>query len=218
MFLSDGTEWRTGGKSRHLYVVDDDAEARRALFLLLSRDGGAHVRTFGCGELFLERLPELDPGCVLLDLHMPGASGFDVVEQLAADSRAWASVILSGAAGVSAAVRLLRAGAVDVLEKPAGNNAIREAVARAFGHLDREAARRARVGDATERLDALSPRERDVLAGLLEGHPNKVIAHQLGLSPRTVEIHRANLMDKLGARSLSDAFRLAMAAGMLRAA
>ena len=218
MFEGGREAFGASGRTRHAYVVDDDPHVRRALYLLLSAANATHVRAFASGDAFLQRLPDLDAGCVVLDLDMPGANGADVMAHLRGDAEPWAAVVLTGAVDVPMAVRLVQAGAVDVLEKPADAATIRAAVARGFDVLEAESARRDRVREAAGRLNALSKRERDVLAGLIEGRPNKVIAHTLGLSPRTVEVHRANVMTKLGARSLSDAFRLAMAAGMSEAA
>ena len=202
---------------RRAYVVDDEAVVRRSLVLLL-RSAGFEAEAFPSGEAFLDA-SEPAFGCVLLDLRMPGMDGLAVQRELG--SRGWTLpvIIVTAHGDVPMAVEAMRRGASDFLEKPYDSDHLLRAVDAA---LARGADRRARLREATDAarlLDALSPREREVLTGLVAGQQNKEIARDLSLSPRTVELHRANLMEKLGARSLSDAIRLALAAdpALLRA-
>ncbi|MEG3085962.1 response regulator transcription factor [Sphingomonas sp. PB4P5] len=205
--------------SRPIYLVDDDAAVRASLAALLSLQPGFAVRSFGSGDAFLAAAPALDPGVVLLDLHMPGANGIDVLCRIrAVDPGRFAAIIITGDGSITLAVQAMKAGAIDFIEKPYGAALLLTTVDDAFARLLEEDAAAARARAAQDRIAALSPRERDVLAGLIEGRGNKVIAHQLDISPRTVEIYRANLMTRLGVRSLPEALRVAFAAGMIPAA
>jgi len=160
----------------------------------------------------LKTAPELEPGCILLDIRMPGMDGLEVQEALRSKGVTLPVIIMTGHGDVSLAVQAMKAGAVDFIEKPFEKAVLISAIDQALDQLKRSAASRERSDEALVRLQALTPREREVLDGLAKGLPNKTIAYDLGISPRTVEIHRANLMSKLGARSLSEALRLAFAA------
>lgn len=201
---------------RIVHVVDDDEAARESLGLLL-RSFGYTVETYESGLVFLERLPEAMSGCVLLDIHMPGIDGLEVQRQLNERRTRMAVVILTGKADVPLAVRAMKAGAVEFLEKPYRNDELLSALDEGFHRLDTGLAIRADEA-ARAQVERLTRREREVLRGMLAGQPNKLIARDLGLSHRTVELHRAKLMDKLGARGLSGAVRIALAAGMSPAA
>lgn len=195
-----------------IYVVDDEGAVRRSLRLLLGAEGYA-VRTFDSGEAFLDAAPALPFGCVLLDLRMPGIDGLTVQRTLVERQQAHPIVLVTAHGDVPVAVQAMRAGACDIIEKPFTAEEILRAVAAALerGQSTRNEAEEA--AEAASRIAMLSARESEVLFGLVAGRQNKVIANELGISPRTVEIHRANLMAKLGVRSLPQAVRLALAAG-----
>jgi len=200
---------------RHIYVVDDDDAVRASLQALLSLQSNLVVRGFRSGDAFLADAEELDAGVLLLDVHMPGSSGMDVLKALGRDATPrFATVILTGQGNVSLAVTAMKTGALDFLEKPYEVPHLLHTVELAFTRFERHNAESERIEAAKTKLTRLSPRETDVLKGLIDGRANKVIAHELNLSPRTVEIYRANLMDKLEVRSLSEALRIAFAAGL----
>lgn len=203
-----------GHGARVAYVVDDEAAIRRSLALLL-RSAGFTVQSFESGDGFLRAAAQGLPfGCVLLDLRMPGMDGLALQHALSEQSVRLPVVIVTAHGDVPLAVQAMKAGACDFIEKPYTADAILRAAEAALGRDDEERARARERAEAAARVGALSPREREVVLGLLAGRPHKVIAYDLGLSPRTVEIHRANAMAKLGASSLSDAVRIALAAGL----
>jgi two-component system, LuxR family, response regulator FixJ len=199
--------------TRTIYIVDDDDAVRASLHSLLSLRSDLVVRSYRSGDAFLEEVAELDPGVLLLDFHMPGATGLDVLQAIRGQPH-FASVVLTGQGNVTLAVQAMQAGALDFIEKPYEAEMLLELVENAFRQLERESESAARVDAAKSRISKLSPRETDVLKGLIEGRSNKIIAYELDISPRTVEIYRANLMDKLEVRSLSEALRIAFAAGL----
>jgi two-component system, LuxR family, response regulator FixJ len=196
---------------RLVHLVDDDEAIRRSAGFML-KTAGLHVRTYESGVEFLKCVPNLEPGCILLDIRMPGMDGLEVQEALKAKGVALPVIIMTGHGDVSLAVQAMKAGAVDFIEKPFEKAVLLSAIEQGVERLKRSHAGRERADEAAVRLQALTPREREVLDGLAKGLPNKTIAYDLGISPRTVEIHRANLMTKLEVRSLSEALRLAFAA------
>lgn len=198
---------------KQVYVVDDDEAIRRSLSFML-RTSGHKVEQFTCGEDFLKVAAKLAPGCVLLDIRMPGLDGLEVQQAMAGEGVALPVVIMTGHGDVNLAVRAMKAGAIDFIEKPFEKATLMSALDQGFARLGEEDVRKLRAQEAATRLEVLTPRERDVLKGLVEGLPNKTIAYDLGISPRTVEIHRANLMTKLNVKSLSEALRIAFAAGL----
>jgi two-component system, LuxR family, response regulator FixJ len=200
---------------RHIYLVDDDDAVRASLHSLLSLQSNLVIRSFRSGDGFLADAPALDPGVLLLDFHMPGANGLDVLHSLGGSGPKFAAVILTGVGNVPLAVQAMKAGAVDFVEKPYEAEMLLETIDLAFSRLERDGAAAQRVEAAQRKIAALSPRERDVLMGLIDGRANKVIAFELDISPRTVEIYRANLMTKLGVRSLPEALRIAFVAGLI---
>lgn len=200
---------------RSVYIVDDDDPVRSSLQGLLAERPGHQIRVFRSGDDFLESLEPEDGGVLLLDYHMPGSNGLDVLRSLGDQRVRFAAVMLTGQGDVSIAVQAMKAGAVDFLEKPYDPYHLLRVVEAAFKRFESETGHQERLKAATDRIDRLSPRERDVLMGLIEGRANKVIAHDLDLSPRTVEIYRANMMEKLGVGSLSEALRVAFAAGLV---
>ena len=199
---------------RVAYVVDDESTVRRSLALLL-RSAGFAVRDFDRGEAFLHATEGGLPfGCVLLDLRMPGMDGLAVQREMAARGVRLPVVVVTAHGDVALAVQAMKAGACDFIEKPYDAETILQAAEAALARGDEERARVRDAEDAAARVAALTPREVEVLQGLVAGRPNKIIAFDLGVSPRTVEIHRANVMAKLGARSLSEAVRIALSAGL----
>jgi two-component system, LuxR family, response regulator FixJ len=198
---------------KQVYIVDDDEAIRRSLTFML-RTSGHRVEQFTCGEAFLKAAAKLAPGCVLLDIRMPGLDGLEVQQAMAQAGVTLPVVIMTGHGDVNLAVRAMKAGAIDFIEKPFEKATLMSALAQGFAKLGEEDVRKLRAQEAATRLEVLTPRERDVLQGLVQGSPNKTIAYDLGISPRTVEIHRANLMTKLHVKSLSEALRIAFAAGL----
>lgn len=187
----------------HVYVIDDDADVRKSLHFLLAT---SMIRSwsFVGGQDFIDQLNDLGPAPVVLDVRMPGVDGFGVMAELAARRLGWPVIIMTAHGDVPVAVRAMKLGAIEFIEKPFIAEDLEAAVRRGFVLLDKDQARRERETEARRRLEALSPRELQVIYELLKGVPNKVAAHHLGLSTRTVEMHRASAMTKLGFRSLAE--------------
>ncbi|HET9428903.1 MAG TPA: response regulator transcription factor [Allosphingosinicella sp.] len=198
---------------RLIHLVDDDETIRRSASFML-RTSGYLVKTYESGVQFLEQSAGPAPGCILLDIRMPGMDGLEVQRALKARHMLHPVVVMTGHGDVAIAVQAMKAGAVDFIEKPFPKSQLLDALERAFEWIGQAGQRRAQVEEASARLAALTSRELDVLRGLVRGQPNKTIAYDLGISPRTVEIHRANLMTKLEVSSLSEALRIAFAAGL----
>ena len=198
---------------RMIHIIDDDEAIRRSAGFMLKTSGYA-VTTFASGVAFLRDAKTVEPGCVLLDVRMPDMDGLEVQRRLAESGVAMPIVVLTGHGDVSIAVRAIKAGAVDFIEKPFEKMVLLSAIVAAFERLDDANGRSARATDAAVAIAGLTGREQDVLRGLAQGLPNKTIAFDLGISPRTVEVHRANLMTKLQVNSLSEALRIAFAAGL----
>jgi two-component system response regulator FixJ len=199
--------------TRAIYIVDDDDAVRASLHSLLSVRNDLAVRGYRSGDAFLEQVKELDPGVLLLDFHMPGSTGLDVLNALNGSPH-FVPIVLTGQGNVGLAVQAMKAGALDFVEKPYEAETLMQLVDTAFSRLEEDSQAAARIGAAEAKIAKLSPRETDVLKGLIEGRSNKIIAYELDISPRTVEIYRANLMEKLEVRSLSEALRIAFAAGL----
>ena len=192
-----------------VHVIDDDDAVRDSLALLIEA-AGLKAHAYGSAEDFLSSLEHAEPGCVVTDVRMPDMSGLDLLRRLHDQLDRFSVIVLTGEADVPMAVEALKAGALDLIEKPYAADAILAAVTSALRDL---AARRERAGRRTEnaqRISALSAREREVLKGLLDGLSNKEIARDLEISPRTVEAYRANLMMKMGAESLSELVRMSL--------
>ncbi|MDB5415676.1 MAG: fixJ [Rubritepida sp.] len=200
---------------RVVHVVDDDTAVRRSLAMLL-RSAAHTVETYVSAEALLEaaQMPGgLAQGCIVLDVRMPGMDGLSLMDVLSRRDIGLPVVVVTGHGDIALAVRAMRAGALDFVEKPYAEDRILEAVGAAL-ESSREADRqRTLTLRAQAKVGTLSPREREVLAALVDGKANKVIGFDLGISPRTVEVHRANLMEKLGVRSLPEAVRIGLAAG-----
>jgi two-component system response regulator FixJ len=194
-----------------VHLVDDDEAIRRSAGFML-KTSGFHVRTYESGIELLKTASNLEPGCILLDIRMPGMDGLEVQTALRDKGVGLPVVIMTGHGDVGLAVQAMKAGAVDFIEKPFEKAVLLSAIEQGMERLMRATRDGSRAEEAGVRLQVLTPREREVLDGLARGLPNKTIAYDLGISPRTVEIHRANLMTKLGVRSLSEALRIAFAA------
>lgn len=194
-----------------VHLVDDDESVRRSVGFML-KTSGFQVKAYGSGLDLLKDAKKLDRGCILLDIRMPGMDGLEVQEALKQAGVGLPVIIMTGHGDIPLSVRAMKAGAVDFIEKPFAKTVLLSALEQGFASLNRLDASRERAKAANVRLQVLTPREREVLDGLVDGLPNKTIAYDLGISPRTVEIHRANLMTKLQVRSLSEALRLAFAA------
>jgi two-component system response regulator FixJ len=195
-----------------VHIVDDEDSVRRSASFML-RTSGFDTRTYQSGVEFLKDAKHTDPGCVLLDVRMPEMDGLEVQRTMNERGISLPVIVLTGHGDISIAVQAMKAGAVDFLEKPFEKAQLLTALDIGFARLDRRDGAATSAHDAEVRIAALTAREQDVLRGLARGHPNKTIAYDLGISPRTVEVHRANLMTKLEVRSLSEALRLAFAAG-----
>ncbi|MBN8829079.1 MAG: response regulator transcription factor [Sphingomonadales bacterium] len=196
-----------------VHIVDDEDAIRRSVGYML-KTAGYSVESWLSGAEFLREVRHAAHGCVLLDIRMPEIDGMEVHRVLVDKGITMPVVIMTGHGDISLAVRAMKAGAVDFLEKPFEKAMLLNAIETAFSRIAASGDAAARAAEAELILGALTPRERDVLEGLAQGLPNKTIAYDLGISPRTVEVHRANLMAKLDVRSLSDALRIAFSAGL----
>jgi two-component system response regulator FixJ len=198
---------------RYVYIVDDDEAVRDSLSVLLEAIGH-RVRTFGLAKEFLDAAPTLPMGCLVADIRMPEMDGLALQGALNEQALPFPMIVITGHGDVPLAVRAMKAGALDFIEKPFATQTILASVEAALSRIESTGQRDPAMDAALAKLELLSPREREVLGGLLAGLPNKTIAYDLAISPRTVEIHRARVMDKMGARSLSELIRLALAAGL----
>jgi two-component system response regulator FixJ len=197
---------------KRVYIVDDDDEVRNSTGFCLS-SSGYEPHLSDCGLAFLDALPTLMPGCVMLDIRMPDIDGLQVIELMGERIAQFPVIFMTGHGDVATAVRAMKLGAVDFLEKPYEEPALTAAVERAFAALDLQVVADDLHTDACRRLKTLTRREGDVLLGLASGLQNKVLAYKLGLSVRTVEMHRSNMMTRLAVKSLPEALRLAYLAG-----
>lgn len=200
-----------------IYVIDDDEAVRQSIEFLL-QTVGITVRSFDSAKAFFEVLPGIEHGCVVTDVRMPEVTGIDLLREVSAKKPALPVIVITGHGDVPLAVEAMKLGAIDFLEKPFDDDLLIGSVRAALSRDADVAKRKAEVAEINEKLAALSKREREVLEGLVLGKPNKIIAFDLGISPRTVEIYRANLMTKMSANSLSDLVRMAMLAGILESA
>jgi two-component system response regulator FixJ len=200
-------------QDRRVHVVDDEEPIRRSLDFLL-RTAGFQVEKWEDGTAFLKGADRAEPACVLLDVRMPGMDGLQVQAEMASHGFNMPVVVLTGHGDIGTAVRAMRAGAVDFLEKPFDRARLLQALEIGFLQLaDREGQRQREAWAKTE-IAKLTERESEVLEGLACGYPNKTIAYDLGISSRTVEVYRANVMEKLEVSNFADALRVAFAAGM----
>ena len=196
-----------------IHVVDDDAAMRDSMAFLLDVNG-FQPRVYNSANAFLAQSPIDASSCVVSDIRMPGMNGIELVRKLKSKGSACPVILITGHGDVALAVEAMKAGAADFIEKPFDDTVLLGAIRSALDARPAIQGDSAAKSEAEARLAELSPRERDVLRGLVAGKINKVIAHDLGISPRTVEVYRANLMAKTGARSMSELMRIALAAGL----
>lgn len=197
---------------RLVFVVDDDEAVRDSLSVMLEGKGYT-VRSFASAHEFLSSAPALRTGCLITDIRMPEMDGLELQQALLERSLHFPTIVITGHGDVPLAVRAMKYGSVDFIEKPFSAETLLESIAVALNQVEEGADKDEFAATGAARLSLLSPREREVLEGLLAGLPNKSIAYDLAISPRTVEIHRARVMDKMGVRSLSELVRLSLAAG-----
>jgi two-component system response regulator FixJ len=196
-----------------IHVIDDDAAMRDSLAFLLDVNG-FQAEVFESANTFVAKAMNNAPACVVSDIRMPGMNGIELVRKLKTDGISCPVILITGHGDVALAVEAMKAGAVDFIEKPFDDAILLGAIRSALESRPASQGDSAARTEAQARLAELSPRERDVLQGLVAGKINKVIAHELSISPRTVEVYRANLMAKTGARSVSELMRIALAAGL----
>ena len=199
--------------ARAVHIIDDDQALRESLAFLL-RTHQFEVRSFDSAKTFLDALPDASLGCVITDIRMPGMSGVDLLRRLKELKVSVPVIVITGHGDVSLAVEAMKIGAADFFEKPFNDDQLVASVRAALQQRQDQTKRGAERTEIEHRISKLSAREKDVLAGLIEGRANKQIAFDLGISPRTVEIYRANLMNKMQADSLSDLVRMALVVQM----
>jgi two-component system response regulator FixJ len=197
-----------------VHVIDDDEAVRQSLAFLLAA-AGIGVQTYESATAFLDVATTVKTGCVITDVRMPEVSGIDLLQRLEELKLGVPVIVITGHGDVPLAVEAMKIGAVDFIEKPFDDEVLLTSVRSALNRLDQDHKRQAERREVETRLATLSGRERDVLKGLVAGQANKQIAYELGISPRTIEIYRANLMTKMQAASLSDLVRMALTAGIL---
>ena len=196
-----------------VHVIDDDDAMRESLSFLLDASG-LTAKTYASAHEFLAVAANAEPGCVVTDIRMPEMNGLELVAELKARGVTLPVIVITGHGDVPLAVEAMKSGVCDFLEKPFSDDALLGAIARALDGMAENQSLQSEAKRITEILDQLSPREKDVLRGVVAGKPNKVIAYDLGISPRTVEVYRANVMTKTRANAVSDLVRMAMVAGL----
>lgn len=196
-----------------IHIIDDDPAMRESLAFLLDVRG-FDVQVHESAVAFLGAVKNLQLGCIVTDIRMPDMNGLELVQKLKSEGIDCPVIAITGHGDVALAVESMKAGMVDFIEKPFSNDTMLRAIRSALEQAQAVEPKDKLRQDAVQRLQALSPRERDVLLGLVAGKINKVIAHELNISPRTVDIYRANLMIKTHTRNLSELMRLALAAGL----
>jgi two-component system response regulator FixJ len=194
-----------------VHIVDDDEAMRDSLLFLLD-SAGLEARAYDSAASFLNALPGLEPGCILTDVRMPQINGLEMVRRVKAAGVELPVIVMTGHADLALAIEAMRAGVIDFLEKPFEDEALLSVLRAGLGRGEADRQRAQGRQDVRDRRAALSGREAEVLDGLLAGKPNKIIAYDLGISPRTVEIYRANVMTKMQAGSLSDLVRMSLLA------
>jgi len=197
-----------------VHIIDDDQALRESLAFLL-RAAQLEVRSFDSAKTFLDALPDASLGCVITDIRMPDMSGLDLLRRLKELKVGVPVIVITGHGDIALAVEAMKIGAADFFEKPFNDDQLVASVRAALQQQQDQTKRDAERAEIEHRISTLSAREKDVLVGLIEGRANKQIAFDLGISPRTVEIYRANLMNKMRADSLSDLVRMALVVQML---
>src|SRR5262249_43637470 len=203
------------GGSDLVHIIDDDDALRDSLSFLLS-SAGIKTKTYETATGYANDPERGACGCILTDVRMPGMSGIDLLRKLKSDGIAVPVIVMTGHGDVPLAVEAMKLGALDFVEKPFDDDALIASVRSALGEAKRNSVHAEERKEMDARLAQLTARERQVLGGLVAGQPNKVIAYELGISPRTVEIYRANVMTKMQANSLSELVRMALVTGALR--
>ena len=203
-------------QSSRVYVIDDDAAMRDSLEFLLD-SAGFMVQLFDSAAVFLNALPELAFGCVVTDIRMPEIDGIELLRRLnsSPDARKLPVIVMTGHGDVPLAVEAMKLGALDFLEKPFEDDRLIGVIETALSQNESGATGEAIAADLAARIDSLTQRERQVMQGLVDGQSNKVIAREYDISPRTVEVYRANVMTKMQAGSLSELVRFAIRAGVI---
>jgi two-component system, LuxR family, response regulator FixJ len=191
-----------------VHVIDDDDAARDSLAFLLKTDNFS-VHAYESARAFLDALPVREAACVITDVRMPEMTGLELLRQLRARGNSWPVIVMTGQADVPVAIEAIKSGAVDFIEKPYDADVLLAAVRAALGGQTGNAGNAQRI-DTQRRLAALSPQERQVVEALVEGRPNKTIAYDLGLNAHTIEVHRASVMTKMQANSLSHLVRMVL--------
>ena len=198
-----------------IHVIDDDQAMRESLAFLLDVNG-YKPQTHESAAAFLNKSAAATPCCVVSDIRMPGMNGIELVRALKSQGSACPVILITGHGDVALAVEAMKAGAVDFLEKPFDDELLLRSVRLALNRSQENAERESERTELDARIATLTNRERDVLDGLVAGKPNKIIAFDLAISPRTVEIYRANLMTKMQAASLSELVRMALLGGVMK--
>lgn len=199
--------------SKLVHVIDDDDALRDSLRFLLA-SAKFDVETYESATAFLAALPQIKGGCIVTDVRMPRLSGIELLRKLKSMSIDLPVIVMTGHGDIALAVEAMKEGAIEFLEKPFDDEVMLKAVRVALDRYGKEATKEAEKAEIREKLSSLSQREREVLGGLIAGHPNKVIALDLKISPRTVEIYRAHVMTKMNADSLSDLVRMSLLVGL----
>lgn len=194
-----------------VFIVDDDAAVRDSLAALLEAEGFS-VEAFDSAKAFLAGYTPKDACCVIADIRMPDMDGLELQEEIIRKGWGLPVIIITGHGDVPLAVRAMKAGAVDFIEKPFDDAILRAGIDRGLAQSRKARGESAVTQEAETRISQLTAREREVMEHLVAGRPNKVIAHRMDISPRTVEVHRGRVMEKMQARSLSDLVRMALAA------
>jgi two-component system response regulator FixJ len=198
---------------KRAYIVDDDEAFRQSLVLLLSSNGW-QAQAFDSPRAFMDVSAQLQPGLLLLDLNLPGNTGLDLLESGRPELDRFAAVMITGAGRIETAVRTIRAGALDFIEKPFAGDELLERLDRLDVALQESLNSKRHALKATQLVDRLSARERDVLVRLVGGASNKLIARSIAISPRTVEMHRAKMLQRLGVGTTAEALEIARRAGL----
>jgi two-component system, LuxR family, response regulator FixJ len=200
-----------------VYVIDDDAAMRDSLDFLLG-SAGFTVQLFDSARIFIDELPSMEFGCVVTDIRMPGIDGMELLRRLnsASGVRKLPVIVMTGHGDVPLAVEAMKLGALDFLEKPFEDERLVRTIEAALSQTETDSKNEALSADMASRVASLTQRERQVMQGLVAGRSNKVIAREYDISPRTVEVYRANVMTKMQAGNLSELVRFAIRAGMLK--
>jgi FixJ family two-component response regulator len=196
-----------------VFLVDDDASVRKALTRLL-RSAGYDVKAFASAREFLDNAQDEGPACLVLDIRMPGLSGIDLQRELQTANAILPIIFITGHGDIPTSVKAMKAGAVDFLPKPVKDHDLLTGIEQALARSARERAERADLEDIQSRIDSLTPRERQVLEHVVAGQLNKEVAYDLGTVEKTIKVHRARVMDKMGVKSLAELVRLAERAGI----